>query len=108
MQKFFARGSPVASSHPERKDATICESRSLDLGNGCGMAAAKRRFVTKQCGNQNDKTTSKMRSKALTFLFWAFAGLMIFTMVVILLQGFHPCGFNLDPRFLYSLDRYDR
>ena len=43
------------------------------------------------------------QAKALTFLFTAYSGLLIFTAGVIIMQGFRVGGFNLDSEFLHWL-----
>lgn len=41
-----------------------------------------------------------LRERAVTFLFWADGLLLVATIAIILLQGFHLWGFNLEAEFL--------
>ncbi len=56
---------------------------------------------TKKFVNRLDKITQQ--GKALRFLLWVFPGLLIFTILVILFQGFNYYGFKLESSFLHWL-----
>lgn len=48
-------------------------------------------------------STIALRRTAVKFLFWAYGGLLAGTVGIILLQGFHVWGFDLERGFLHWL-----
>lgn len=70
--------------------------RALELSKEVPQALTPKEFIERE----EALSTIAMREKAVTFLFWAYGGLLASTVIIIFFQGFHLWGFSLESGFL--------